>query len=94
MHKIPVKRLISRLGLAVYDCPAPLSSDFYSPNRAVLRLSQHIGTPAKPVVQMGDMVNRGDIIAEAVERALSVPVHASITGRVVAITAREIVIDR
>lgn len=35
------------------------------PAEVVLPVSQHIGAPAKPIVQKGDHVKRGDRVAEA-----------------------------
>ena len=35
------------------------------PKQAIFPLSQHIGAPAKPVVQKGDRVKVGTMIAEA-----------------------------
>lgn len=46
----------------------------------VLPLSQHIGAPAVPVVHKGQYVERGQLIAEAAENGLSVPIHASVSG--------------
>ncbi len=46
----------------------------------ILPLSQHIGAPAIPVVRKGQAVERGQLIAEAAENALSVPIHASVSG--------------
>ena len=48
-------------------------------------LSQHIGAPAKPIVKTGDRVLMGQKIAEA-QGFVSVPVHASVSGVVTAIT--------
>jgi len=93
MRKIPVKRLVSRLQLDAYNVPAPLSAQPFVPTRATLLLNQHVGTPAKPVVKKGDRVTCGQIIADAPEGTLSVPVHASINGRVVSVSDREIVIE-
>lgn len=58
--------------------------DIAPPPRVILPLSQHTGTPAKPIVKVGDAVKRGTKIAEA-DGFISVPVHASISGRVTAI---------
>lgn len=55
------------------------------PRRVILPLSQHIGAPARPVVKVGEEVRTGQVIAEAAEAPVSVPVHASIAGRVAAI---------
>ena len=35
------------------------------PAEVVLPVSQHIGAPAKPIVQKGDHVKRGDRVADA-----------------------------
>ena len=34
------------------------------PKEVVLPLSQHLGAPAKPIVRVGDRVERGDLLAE------------------------------
>ncbi len=57
------------------------------PEQVVLPLSQHLGAPSKPVVEVGDRVFRGQKIAEA-GGFVSVPLHASVTGTVVAIEPR------
>ncbi len=49
-------------------------------------LLMHVGTPAEATVKVGDTVRVGTKIAEAVG-ALSVPVHASISGKVTKISA-------
>jgi len=55
------------------------------PGKVVLPLSQHHGTPPVPVVTEGDTVLAGQVIAKA-ESADSLPVHASISGRVSRVT--------
>jgi electron transport complex protein RnfC len=54
------------------------------PDEVVLPLSQHTGKPARPIVRVGDRVERGDMVAEA-DGFVSSPVHASAAGTVVAI---------
>jgi electron transport complex protein RnfC len=54
------------------------------PKRAVIPLSQHIGAPTKPLVVIGQEVKRGEKISETTG-FVSAPVHASISGKVVAI---------
>ena len=56
----------------------------------VYPLSQHIGAPAKPVVQKGDRVLTGQKIAEA-DGYLSVPIFSSVSGTVKAIEPRRVV---
>lgn len=57
------------------------------PQIVVIPLSQHTGTPAKPIVNVGDKVKKGQLIGEA-QGFVSVPVHASVSGKVVAIEKR------
>lgn len=54
------------------------------PQRAVIPLSQHIGAPTKPLVVIGQEVKKGEKIGETTG-FVSAPVHASISGKVVAI---------
>ncbi len=49
------------------------------PGRVVLPLRQHAGKPAKAIVNVGDRVERGDLVAEA-DGWVSSPVHASAAG--------------
>lgn len=53
----------------------------------VFPLSQHIGAPASPVVEVGDHVLRGQKIAEA-GGFVSAPVYASVSGEVKGIEMR------
>jgi H+/Na+-translocating ferredoxin:NAD+ oxidoreductase subunit C len=57
------------------------------PDEVVLHLRQHLGAPSRPIVSVGDRVHRGQLIAEA-SGFVSVPLHASATGRVSAIEKR------
>ena len=59
------------------------------PDELILPLSQHIGAPATPVVAVGERVLKGQVIAQA-NGFVSVPVHASSSGTVVAIEERPI----
>jgi electron transport complex protein RnfC len=51
------------------------------PKQAIYPLSQHIGAPAKPVVQKGDKVKVGTLIAEA-GGFVSAPIYSSVSGTV------------
>ena len=57
------------------------SRRFPFPREIILPLSQHIGIPAKALVQPGDRVERGDMIAEAAG-FISSSVHATAAGNV------------
>ncbi|MDZ4201129.1 MAG: electron transport complex subunit RsxC [Gallionella sp.] len=63
------------------ECPirsVPLPKTLYIP------LQQHIGAPAAPVVQVGDHVLKGQLIAHA-QGAVSAPVHAPTSGVIAAL---------
>lgn len=59
------------------------------PKTLILPLSQHIGAAAKPLVEVGDYVYRGQTIA-APDGYVSTPIHASSSGTVVAIEERPV----
>ena len=60
---------------------------FPAPKIAVLPMAQHLGAPATPVVQVGDYVKVGQKIGEP-SAFISAPVHASISGTVIAVEDR------
>lgn len=51
------------------------------PKKAIIPLVQHIGAPAKPVVQKGDAVKVGQLLAEA-GGFVSAPIHSPVSGKV------------
>jgi electron transport complex protein RnfC len=59
-------------------------SKISSPELVIIPLSQHTGAPSKPLVKPGDEVRMGAKIAEA-DGFISVPVHASVSGKIKAI---------
>jgi Na+-translocating ferredoxin:NAD+ oxidoreductase RnfC subunit len=92
LRRVPIARLRARLGLEKYNVKAPLDESVIVVDHVRIRLSQHIGAPAVPIVKVGDVVKEGQKIGEAKENALSLPVHASIDGVVTEVTDREIMI--
>lgn len=57
------------------------------PDKVVIPLSQHVGAPNEPLVEVGDKVEAGQKIGES-EAFVSAPVHASMSGTVTAIEER------
>lgn len=55
------------------------------PKVAVFPMGQHIGAPAVPVVQKGDKVKVGTLIAKPMEKALSTCIYSSVSGTVLKI---------
>ena len=57
-----------------------------TPRQVVIPMQQHIGAPCTPLVRVGDRVLRGQKIGDG--EGLCVPVHASVSGKVIAIEPR------
>ena len=57
-----------------------------------ISLHQHVGAPAVAVVAAGDVVIKGQLIADVPEGTLGAAVHASVNGMVASITDQEITI--
>lgn len=89
---VPISRLIARLNLTEYNKPAPFLDENVTANRVKLMLSQHIGAPAVPVVKTGDLVHRGQLVAACDASKLGTDIHASISGKVLGVTDRYILI--
>lgn len=92
-RRVPMTRLVNRLGLAKYDLPAPLVEPSSAYRRIKLMLRQHAGVPAAPVVSLGQSVQAGELVAAIPGDALGAPIHASIAGVVSEINSDSIVIE-
>ncbi|MCL4441030.1 MAG: 4Fe-4S dicluster domain-containing protein [Firmicutes bacterium] len=90
-RKLPVKRLISRLGIEQYNQPAPLTDLVIQSDLVVLPLKQHVGVPAEPLVAKGQQVTRGQQVAKVPEGKLGAAVHSSISGTVEDVTDRIVI---
>ncbi|MBU2701859.1 electron transport complex protein RnfC [Sporomusaceae bacterium BoRhaA] len=51
------------------------------PAKLILPVRQHIGAPCSPVVKVGDLVKKGQVIADT-QAFVSAPIHASSSGKV------------
>ena len=78
--KLPVSRLVARLGLEEYDVAAPMKTELLKSDTVDIPLKMHVGAPAVPVVRAGERVQAGTLIADIREKALGAKIHASITG--------------
>lgn len=79
-RRIPMRRLMTRLGLNEFDNVGPLVESSIHPRRVVLPLKQHAGAPAIPSVRAGDRVREGDLVAAPAPGALGARIHASLAG--------------
>lgn len=87
MRRIPTERLIARLGLSAYSGLHAHTCIELSPDEVFVPFAQNIGKLAQPVCKAGDTVNKGDLIAQAAEGALSANIHAGITGVITEVSA-------
>ena len=58
----------------------------FQPKVVTIPMQQHIGAPCTPLVQVGDQVKLGQKVGDG--QGLCVPVHASVSGKVIAIEPR------
>ena len=79
-RRIPIRRLMTKLGLNVFQNVGLLEDRPLAPRRVRLPLRQHAGAPAQPVVRPGERVKAGDVVAAPAEGALGARIHASIDG--------------
>lgn len=92
---IPSHRVAQRMGLAPwYEQEAPLIAGIHDAEEVTLKMKQHIGAAALPVVAEGDRVNKGALVGEIPEGVLGARIHASISGTAVKVTADEVVIRK
>ncbi len=85
-RRVPLAMLRKRLKIEEYEREAPFANVELRPRAVRLKLSQHTGVPARPVVRVGQKVKVGDAVATLEEKELGAHIHASIEGRVKAIT--------
>jgi Na+-translocating ferredoxin:NAD+ oxidoreductase RnfC subunit len=91
-RRVPMRRLIARLGLGEFKNEGPLREHAFSPRKVKVLLKQHAGLAAVPVVKCGDRVRAGDLLAVPQQGKLGARVHASIDG-VVTVTGDAVMIE-
>lgn len=83
-RRVPTGRLYSRLGIGPWHeahVPAGDTHIAFTPEEIYIPFRQHIGKPAVSVVNAGDTVKRGDLIAAAQE-GVSANIHTSVDGTI------------
>lgn len=87
--------LIDRLGIRKY-VKAHVERKYidFAPNEVYIELKQHVGKPASATVKVGDIVKVGDVVAQTAYEDLGTTMHASIDGKVKAVTDRFVIIER
>lgn len=93
-RRVPIKQLMKKLDIYKFEAKTPFTDDTISPNYVKIFLKQHVGTPAKPVINTGDTVKEGDLIGNIEEGKLGARIHASISGRITEATSDYITISK
>ena len=89
---VPSERWANVLGVGKFDKVAKYVGE-QTYNRVEILLRQHIGAPSVAIVEDGDIVQKGDKIADSAD-GLSLPQYASISGKVTVFANEKIVIDK
>ncbi|KRQ86498.1 Electron transport complex protein RnfC [Caloramator mitchellensis] len=89
---VPTEKLLIRLGLNKYKTQKLQSYMEISADKVTISLKQHIGSPAKPVVEVGQRVEEGQLIGDIEKNLLGAKIHASISG-IVKHVGEQIVIE-
>ncbi len=87
--------LIDRLGIRKY-VKSHVERKYmdFNPNTVYIELKQHVGKPASATVKVGDKVKVGDVVAQTAYEDLGTTMHASINGKVTAVTDRFVIIEK
>ncbi|MCZ2076730.1 MAG: 4Fe-4S dicluster domain-containing protein [Bryobacterales bacterium] len=89
-RRVPLSMLRKRLKVEEYEAETPFENIGFTPEQVRLKLSQHAGSPAAPVVRQGDRVSRNDPVARVGKDELGVNIHASISGEITSVTDKYI----
>ncbi len=88
-------KLIDRLGIRKYvKAHVEKKDNVFTPDCVYIELKQHVGKPADAVVNIGDKVKRGQVVAATAYEDLGTTMHTSIDGTVKDITNRFVVIGK
>ena len=79
-RRVPMRRLMARLGLGEFNNTGPLTEHAFAPRKVNILLKQHAGAPSVPVVNTGQRLRVGDLVAAPEPGKLGARIHASIDG--------------
>ncbi len=81
-RRVPLKMLMKKLNVAHLDSKTPFTKEQPKPESVKIMLKQHVGVPAKALVNLGDVVSKNDLIGDIEEGKLGAKIHSSIDGKV------------
>lgn len=79
-RRVPLKQLMKKLDVFKYETKTPFIHFTQIPEKVKIKLKQHVGVSSNPIVKIGDIVKKGDLIGEIENGKLGAPIHASING--------------
>ncbi len=85
-RRVPLAQLRRRLQVEEYERETPFRPVECRPAAVRIKLKQHAGEPAAPLVRQGEKVTRGQAIGRVADGKLGAGIHASIGGKVRAVT--------
>ncbi len=85
-RRVPLSQLRRRLQIEEYEQATPFQEVECRPVAVRIKMLQHTGQPAVPVVEEGAKVKRGQVVGRVEDSKLGAHVHASIDGKVRKVT--------
>jgi Na+-translocating ferredoxin:NAD+ oxidoreductase RnfC subunit len=92
-RRVPIKALMRKLAIGVYEHPAPWEARSLLPRQLVLPLKQSAGAPSRAIVKLRDRVAAGQCLAEIPDGAMSAALHAPVAATVTEVTESRIVLE-
>ena len=93
-RRVPLAMLRKRLKVEEYESDAPFEELDFVPRKVRIKLSQHAGKPATPVVARGDKVQKGALIGRVQASELGANIHSSIDGTIESVSESFIEVAR
>jgi Na+-translocating ferredoxin:NAD+ oxidoreductase RnfC subunit len=81
-RRVPLTTLRKRLQIDDFEAETPYRQVDYRPSSVRIKLKQHAGAPAEPVVERGEKVRKGQVVGRVEQGQLGASIHASIDGAV------------
>ena len=85
-RRVPLSQLRRRLHIEEYEKATPFQEVDCRPAVVRIKMLQHTGQPAAPVVEEGRKVKRGQVVGRVEDAKLGAHVHSSIDGTVRKVT--------
>src|SRR5262249_52918093 len=85
-RRVPLAQLRRRLQVEEYERETPFEKVDLRPGTVRIKLRQHAGQPAAATIETGKKVKKAQVIGKVEEGKLGAAIHASIDGKVRAVT--------